>query len=243
MAWFSARFASFLMLLGGSVLGQETRLPAPNAWMKVPTDLPSTDEATGALRAERDSSFDKPFLRRPVLTAENASSTAVSEGAYFADAPEIPAFPDRAVVIGTFKSSRSVLSASGHCIYTELQFQVDTVFDKGPAPALAGSTITIAMVGGTVRKPDGEIISFLTQPRAYSIQPGGTYLAILEYRSKGQYYALGTTWDLSEGLTKPNSPLEKDRTERGKSTLVGLSKDQLIQLFTSKPLQENLRFF
>ena len=230
------RFAFLLVLLSASLLGQ-TPTPSPaNAWMKTPTTLPSADDVPAPLRHDRDSFLDAPFRKGHPLTSDNGSATVVSEGPHSPTDPEIPTFPNRAVVIGTFKTSRSLLSASGLSVYTEVQFQVDTVFDKGPALVLSGTTVTVALAGGTVRKSDGQIISFLTQPRAYSIQPNGTYLAILNYKNNGQFYTLDKTWDLSDGITRPNSSLEKDRADRGQSTLVGLSKDQLIQLFTNKPL-------
>jgi len=65
---------------------------APNAWMKVPTDISTPDTVAPSIRSQRDTFWDAISGTDRVLTPENAGEYGQSQGSYLADWPE---FPDR----------------------------------------------------------------------------------------------------------------------------------------------------
>jgi hypothetical protein len=225
--------ATFISLTAMLALAQVTRSvggPPPNAWMKTQTRVSDTDSVPPAIRLLRDQFFDSIIGSREVLTAENATPHAISEGSFLGVPPEILELTDRAVLIGTFNSFRSVLSASGHAIYTEASIRVAEMFEDASGGAHTGADITIGLPGGTVSTQDGKTISYLTQPRGFFIQPGKTYLFVLEYHaSAGGLYIIGNDWDLSDGVVRANSGLDLRRQKEGTSSLIGLTRAQLVQ--------------
>ena len=223
----SAIVAALGCLLGPAAHAQSPAPKPANEWMKTPTDLSSADPVQPLLRQARDHVFDQ-FAPVEPLTPENASRTVVSIGAVLADAPEMPERPNRAVVIGTTTDYRSVLSASGRAIYTELAIKIERVFEDVSGHATAGEVLTLALSGGTVRTKDGAVISYLTQPRRYSVRPGRTYLFVLQYKSEGDFYTHVSDWDLTDGVVRPNSESDKVRASEGRSALVGLTEAQLL---------------
>jgi hypothetical protein len=207
---------------------------AANAWMKTPTDVSTPDVVPGTLRADRDRVWDGLIGARLPLTPEEASQHGISEGAHWATEAEIPDQPDRAVLIGRFSGFRSVLTASTRAIYTEVTVDVSNVFEDASGHAKPGGRITITFPGGTVMTSTGQNISYLTQPRAYFIQPSKTYLLILEYYADGDSYALAKDWDISDGTVKANTARDVQRAKDGTSTLVGLTTDQLTRSLTER---------
>jgi hypothetical protein len=201
-----------------------------NAWMKTPTPKSDTDSVPSPVRSLRDQFFDSALGHHEVLTPENAGLHHMSEGSFIGVQPEILEFPDRAVLIGTFKSFKSVLSASGRVVYTEAIIQVAEVFEDVSGASRPGADITIALPGGTVSTSDGKAISYLTQPQSFFIQPGRTYLFVLGYyAAAGDIYMIGKDWDLSDGIVRANSGLDLRRQREGTSSLVGLTRAQLVQ--------------
>jgi hypothetical protein len=205
-----------------------------NAWMKTPTDLSTPDVVLGILRTDRDPVWDGLIGARSALTPEEATQHGIAEGAHFATEAEIPDIPDRAVLIGRFSGFRSVLTASTRAIYTEVSVDVSNVFEDVAGHAKPGGQITIILAGGTVKTLAGQIISYLTQPRAYSIQPNKAYLLVLGYYAEGDSYGLAKDWDITDGTVKANTALDMQRAKDGKSTLVGMTKDQLINSLTGR---------
>jgi len=204
--------------------------PAPNAWMKTPTKRSDPDSVAPPVRLLRDEYFDSINIgNREALTPENAGQHVISEGSFIGVQPEILEFPDRAVLIGTFTSFKSVLNASGRVIYTEAVVRVAETFEDVSGNTNRGADITIALPGGTVTTPDGNTISYLTQPRSFFMQPGKTYLFVLKFHAAGDFYMLGKDWDLSDGLVRANSGLDLKRQREGTSSLIGLTRAQLVQ--------------
>jgi hypothetical protein len=64
-------------------------------------------------------------------------------------------------------------------------------------------------------------------PEQFFIQPQKHYLLVLSYHSDGDFYTLAKSWELSNGIVKPNSKLEQLRATKGKSTLAGLPENQI----------------
>jgi len=219
------------LLVVGTVVGQVAAGPAgaANGWMKIATDLSQLETVSPAIRQQRDSHFDaSPLASRVPLTPGSAPLHHVFPGAHVAGQPEIAEVSDRAVVIATFTGHRSVLTASGREVYTEITFHVSSVFQDVSGRAVRDSDITVALRGGTVKTADGKVISYLTDPRQYFIQPQRTYLLVLSHHADGDFYSLAGDWDISDGVVRVNSKVGQQRSKEGKSTLVGLTTEQLI---------------
>lgn len=81
-------------------------------------------------------------------------------------------------MIASFSAHRSIWSYSKRSIYTEADLVV-TYVAEGSADLAAGSTVNLDLPGGTISTTDGKLLSFLTDPGAYSIQPTVKYLFVL----------------------------------------------------------------
>jgi hypothetical protein len=220
------------LIAGGQAVPQSPATPAvANAWMKNPTPyLARFLSAPGATRQARDQFWDNtPLAARIALTPETAPLTAVSEGSWGPNSPEIPEVPDRVILTATFATYQSILTRSGRVVYTEISFGVQRAWqDHGRA--LANSTITLAIPGGTVAIASGQNISFLTQPRKRSLQPNKSYLMVLSYHASGDFYSDAGNWDISDGTVRANNLHEEERFKECRSTLVGLTVEQLIHM-------------
>jgi hypothetical protein len=220
------------LLANFAVIGQTlpTRSTAANGWMSVATDVSSPDIVPPMVRLTRDSYADgSPLASKEPLTPENAALHQVFPGRVSTRDPEIRQVPNRAVFIAAFSEYRSILTASGREIYTEVKFRTGKVFQDEVGHATPQSDITALVRGGTVKTKDGKTISYLTSPRAFSVQPHHTYLLVLSYYADGDFYKIDRSWDISDGVVRVNSEVEQKRVQEGKSTLVGLTTDQLIR--------------
>jgi len=234
------RFAIFPIALVLAVLGSgqvEQRTPQPkshpiadaNDWMRVPTRVSSPDPVPPDIRSQRDLCFDSAIgAPRPLPGTDTAFGGETLEGV------EIPDHPRRAIVIATFTNYRSVWSASRRSVYTELTFHTSHVFQDIERHAVADTDITVIVPGGTVETASGQVFSYMVQPRRYSVKPKGTYLLVVGYTADGDFYTEVASWDLSDGIVRGNSAKEAARQARGESTLIGLSKDQVVRLLEER---------
>jgi hypothetical protein len=235
-------FAIFPIILVFAVSGSGQRregaaqtppVKADNAWMKTPTDLSKSDDVPFYLRQIRDGYWDGQLGGFGVLTPKTVIHSATDYGWNPLVNKEIPDIDNNhAAFIGTFVRYKSVLTASGRAIYTEVTFKVDHVFqDAARGHAAAEGEITVIVAGGTVRTKDGEVISYLTDPQQYFVRPGRTYLILGDhYSADGEFYESAGTplWDLSDGIVKANFS-EARAKAMGPSTLIGLTKEDLIR--------------
>lgn len=202
---------------------------AENAWMSNPLSAHLADSVPATIRQQRDLFFDNGIGQRERLTPLTARNVAISEGSFFAGAPEIPEVENRKLVVVLFASYRPVLTASGRAIYTEVSLVVRDVLDNGMPAVNVGQTITLALPGGAVITDSGEILSFLTQPKPRYISPEKIYLMVLSYRPAGDFYLLGKAWDVSSGFVKtsfgPHQPTE---------SLLGLTVEQVTALLKQR---------
>jgi hypothetical protein len=196
---------------------------AANLWMTNPVPSPlANDPVPPAVRQARDLHFDQVTGSPQPLTPGNAKESGLSEGVPLSNQTEIPDFPNRSIVIGTFIGYRPVLTKSGRAIYTEISILVSRVFEDHSGVITPGSIQTIVIPGGTVRTAAGTI-SFLTQPRKYFVEPGRTYLLSLAYHPNGIFLVLGKNWDLTDGSVRANFSV----SSRTPISLIGLSVQQL----------------
>jgi hypothetical protein len=206
--------------------------PAANAWMKLPTQQNQWDLVPKSVRTLRDEFWDHSGIAMPEpLTPENAAASGVEvEGPFSPDSPELPMFPERAIVTGTFKAFRSHLSSSGRSLYTEMIFQTHVVMEAPDGSDLAPETdITICFPGGTVTTQSGQTISYLTQPRWLFLQPSRSYLLVLSHHQQGNFYMLADDWDISDGTVRPNTRRNESRAKSSKSFLSGITTADAIR--------------
>jgi hypothetical protein len=84
---------------------------AANFWMTNPVPSPlANDPVPPATRQARDLHFDQVTGSPQPLTAGNAKESGLSEGVPLLNQTEIPDFPNRSIVIGTFIGYRPVLT-------------------------------------------------------------------------------------------------------------------------------------
>jgi hypothetical protein len=190
-------------------------------------------ESSPFIRAARDEYWDHSIAAKTErLTPDNAGLTALSDASGPANSPEIPEFPQRAIVIAKFESFQSVMTASGRTIYTNIKFRVHDWIES--ATKISEPEITVSVPGGTVKTLGGQVISYLTQPRDLFLEPGKVYLLILSYKSQGDFYMAAEDWDLTGGTAKPNTHLNKLLAEQGRSKIAGLSKQELTNKLKPK---------
>jgi hypothetical protein len=198
--------------------------------MLVPTPVSELTNVAPDLKNRRDLYFDRVAatlgLTQP-LTPEIAAGVVGLEGSRVAGHPILRAFPLRSIVIGTFKSSRSVFSASQKAVYTEITLHVTDVFEDTSAKIAPDADITLAFLGGTVKSSDGKIISLLTNPIQYSLQPSRKYVMVLRYQQAPEFYTVVRNWDFTDGVVRANSSAEHNIESRGGSPVLGLTKEQL----------------
>lgn len=233
------RIAAILLVVTGQTVSQSPSGPKPssppqiaeNAWMQHPTSLSGSgsSEVAARFRAERDSFWDGVSGERAPLTPDSASHTATGES-WFEPSPEIPKVHGRVVLTGTFAAYRSILSASGRSVYTEITINVDEVFQNRSAfEVVHGDNVTVAIAGGTVLTPSGQTLHYLTQPRELFLQPGRKYLLVLSYKQSGQFLTLADQWDISDGTLRVSSMRNRTRVQRGRSSLNGIEVAHLEQ--------------
>jgi hypothetical protein len=219
---------TLVAVLSGMRGGQAQTRPAnksANDWMKIPTDAAAKDDVPGAIRYERDQIFDKALGYESPLTPESAPGYHIPEGGvYYPNGPsEFNTFENRAVLIGTFTKSKGVVTQSGRAIYEDVS-----------GHATPGSDITLIFAGGAIKTGDGRVISFLLDPRTYFPQPGRTYLMVLGYHPDGDFYGREKEWDVSDGIARPNSDFDRTLGEKGRSSVIGLTTDQLIRFLNER---------
>jgi len=197
---------------------------AENAWMLVPTQSATRNTIVGSIRAERDRFWDDAIGAHDALTKTNVQH-AVSEGSWSTKEAEVPKIPNRAILTAAFTSYRGILTASERSIYTEVILHVQSTFEVTAGDARPNWDITVCIPGGTVVAPTGSVITSLTQPREFSLQPGRTYLLVLSYEPSGDFYTVGDDWDISGGTVRINSVRSKFFSNR--SALDGLTTEQL----------------
>ncbi len=127
-------------------------------------------------------------------------------------------------MIGTFDSYQPVLSKSGRAIYTEATAFVSNVFQDAAGDVRPGAHLVVIINGGTVQTEEGVVLSFLTQPRAVSVHVGRTYLLAVSFEPEGDFYRLGKTWDLTDGVVKANF----STSPHIPSTLAGMTVQRLV---------------
>jgi hypothetical protein len=230
-------FASLLVFSGltlrapSQATHQDAAKPAANAWRFAPTPyLEWNKDISPLLRAQRDRYWDGVTHREwPLTVKKEDRAVGGPDHGDNGTQPEIPDVPDRAMLTATFTKDRSVLSASERSIYTEVTMNVQQVFeDEAGAGSLAPhKDVTLPLVGGTVALKSGQILSDHVQPSDLSLQPGRSYLLVLQYHKEGDWYELKEDWDITDGVVRANTRWGQHLAKDGRSRLNGLAVENL----------------
>jgi len=245
--WWTIRALEMAFLLAGvgawcQAAPEKESKPAANAWMLTPTPYRDWNKGVSPeIRAARDDYSDRitpPAFAQPVsnpprrlpLTSPGFYEYVTPSGCDGAGSgPEIRNHPNGIVLAARFTKYRSVLSASGYSLYSELTLNVEQVFEdrSGSGYLALQREMTVLVPGGTITLPSGKTLSYKTGPREWSLQPEHSYLMVLAYYKEGDFYLVTDDWDISDGVTRPND-CRTDYWERtGRSSLSGLSVQQL----------------
>jgi hypothetical protein len=215
---------------------------AANKWRLTPIDVQSQpDQVPLAVRQARDAFADK-FWGKPLpLSVERKSNFGIGEaiGLPPAGNPEFPTMrPENFWVIAKFEGYSTLLSSTQRCIYTEIHYRIQHVFDESAVShrfpdAREGGQIEALIGGGTIRAPWGKTISYSFSPQAYAPQPGHTYL-LLFVSHDPNIYLEQKRWDLTSGAVEAESPDEKLRATQGRSAIAGMTVSQLTTYMEDK---------
>ena len=213
-----ALFLSFGIAL--SVLGQVQT--GSDEWRRRPQALQpaGADKVSPGSRAAQDKFFD-----RVIGTHPPGVGVAWDKGPIF---EEIPAYGFLTVAIVQFANFTTIRSASERSIYTEVTMNVEQVLKDPAATAQTGKTLTVALGGGTLRLPSGEIVQRNLDLGDYGIQPGHRYLAFLGYEKDGEYFSWLKSWDLSSGVAVPTYPFDIQKAKDGTSRFAGMPADNFV---------------
>lgn len=229
LAWFILMLCCLTLPLSQPSIAQDQRNSGPsftpkNRWMTTPVVwLPSADVVPAKTRLVRDTKLDQLIGSPSPLTPQSAVLRHISGGAIVGIPPELPSVQQRNVLIAQFASYRSVLSASGRSVYTEILLQVRELFGD-TLRANIPNMVTLIVPGGTVRTQGGSVIPYLTQPQQYALEPGRAYLLVTSFNEEGNYHMLARSWDVSDGTVQPNFFVGKDWPY----SLTGLTYQQLV---------------
>lgn len=222
------------LVLASNGLGQIAREQHPvpaNEWMKKASPpLEEADTIAPVVRYDRDTFFDDTIGSPEPLTPGTASRSHMSEGSVYGEVPEIPPLNANSLIItGRFESYRSILSASHRSVYTDIHVSVQRIVYQGSEIHVTpGADITIDVGGGTVDLGDGRVLSYLTDPREYALQPSRDYLLVLTHVPSGDFFTVDRNWDITDAIVKPNTWHEAILAKKGRSRLSGLSVEAAI---------------
>lgn len=204
---------------------------AANRWMLTPVDVRLQRDSVGPVQRQlRDAFWDGLIGASAPLSQPQTTHRGIAPGGNLTTAPEFPRIPDGVWLIGKFEGYHTFLSASERSVYTEVNIRVQHVFGRRNVDSLMeGTVVDVGRAGGTILAPWGRVISYLVdEPRSYDAQPGHTYLLLLQHHAAGNFYTDVRRWDLTDGVVRPDSDLERYRAEHGKSEIEGLKVTDLI---------------
>lgn len=214
---------------------EEKLKTAKNRWMLTPTDVRiQHDTAAPEQRNARDGFWDGLIGAATPLSQAQTKHLVIAPGGNVASAPEFPTIPNGVWLIGKIEGYHSFLSASERSIYTELNVRLEHVFGPSQPPLTKGLLIDVGRSGGTVLAPWGKVVSYQLYPREYDVQPGHTYLLLLQYHAEGNFYTEGKRWELTQGFVEADDELEQYRALHGKSQIHGLALPDLINYLDRK---------
>jgi hypothetical protein len=207
---------------------------AHNRWRLTTVDYQSQrDTVAPDIRAVRNEYWKTKL--QPYRDIENAhGSWAYSGGT----PPVVELFltPEEAWVIVTFDHFLVVpIDPDFQLLYTEINFRINQVVYQPSSSSLTpGMSIDMDFEGGRIKKPNGDIVSWLLTPNKYYFQPGHTYLMQIEGPSHpGGVYYCQERWDVSTGIAVPDTEDLVSFALSGTSKISGKTTQEAIAYLQS----------
>ena len=129
---------------------------------------------------------------------------------------EIPAEPDAIWLVATFDHYLvKSIDPDFKLLYTEMSFKINEII-KQPSQLLSpGMSFDVDVEGGSVKTPQGDVVSWHVTARRYFVQPGHTYILEIRPNQAGQFYYISKAWDVSSGRVVPDHHDEVFTSGRG----------------------------
>ncbi len=207
---------------------------ASDAWRhapQIPTSEP-TDPHERQVFIKRSLEFDRTSFNGPL---DQPPTPGMGTGRSFGDVgsgqhPEIPFYPHEAIIVGTFTGFQTYITPSHRSIFTVVRVEIDRMILSGNPGDREGKDIALLLNGGTAIFPNGQVISSGLYPKManQTIQPGHTYLLVLESNRDLDGFFDEKAWDLTNGVAQPLDSLDVERMKEGKAKVGGLPKEQAL---------------
>jgi hypothetical protein len=220
-----------------------------DGWMTVPMDPPAapTDHASLQILDKRGNAFDHfhEMICGTGIPLDQPQKRESGGGCGFSldygVQPELPFFPDEAIVVARFSGYESFITPSRLTIYTSIKLSVEQVLEAGPTAVKPGDTIEDLIYGGTIALGKKIIQEGIYQDSAYTLQPGHRYVLFLRYEDSGKYFINEKSWELVDGSAVPNHAIEVTRMQQGKAQYSGLPEKAFIDAVQNAILEHENR--
>jgi hypothetical protein len=209
---------------------------AANRWQLTAIDFQSQrDTVAPSIRATRNA-YRQSELQHFRDIEKAHGSWAMSGNMPRSQTVEFFTDPNEIWVIATFDHFLVVpIDPDFQLLYTEINFRIDQVIHQPRTSSLThGMSFDIIFNGGRIKKPNGEIVSWLLSPSRHSFQPGHTYLLQIIGPScvNGVCYT-GDRWDVSTGIAVPETDYLIGFALSGASRISGKTTQEAIAYMQS----------
>ncbi len=232
---------SLFVLACSFSLAQSTKMPhhnpaafssSENKWRLTPVDLQlQSDRTAASVRAARNA-YWQPILQSEREREAGGRSTAMTGGPPSLN--EVAAHPDSVWVVVSFDHYLvEPIDPDFRLLYTEMSFKVKEIIKQPKALFIPGASFDIDIEGGSIKTPQGDVISWHISPQRYFVQPGHVYIMEVRPREAGQLYFIVKVWDVSSGKVVVDHGDEVSRAAEGRSKLNGMTTQDAVSYLKS----------
>lgn len=201
-----------------------------DAWRQFPKHSNEASDTTDPdILNARGQFFDKsPWVTGVPL--DEPQPQIGRSGIAYGPGPELPFFPNEAIVVARFIDWQPYLTLSHLNIYTKITMRVEQVLSGGPSAVTPGQTIDVLIDGGAIVLDSGKTIKshIFNDSGNYSLQPDHRYALFLQYHSDGKFFTDDKDWELN-GIAIPDRLDEASITQQGRSQYSGLSEAAFLE--------------
>ena len=179
----------------------------------------------------REKGFDRPghppIDGQPGTVYPRIPTTVLRESL-----PEFPVNESDVVAVGDVSTLQFFLTKTKTALFTEITFTLTQVI-KSSRPLTPSSQISVLRLGGTARKPDGQIIRHVVKGTGGALEIGKRYLLFLHYAPDEDAYLIGKIWGIREGHIWAWAQDDVSRVHKGQSEQHGKPLDEVILTLTA----------
>jgi hypothetical protein len=230
---FSIRLARVTLIWAALAASSRGQGPT-NAWQREarPSEPIPTTQPERLIRSARDAYAEKVYgAGMPIeeLLEKHLSYSNHPEPGPPAGSDGIPpGLIQGTVVVGVFKDFDEILTPLHRAIYSEMHIAIDKVIHSAGSQAL-GKAIDVFEPGGSISLPNGMFISFMASPKCCGLTPRGRYVLFLKQVADGDFYLLGYSIVIEDGLARPNSPDAVNAVLAGNWPFLHMNEDALVK--------------